>query len=127
MNRPSSPSPQGIPNHPSGRPVAPAGQRSSTTRAWMIAAVLAALAASPAHAADPDLERENLARIAHEIERVQVMVQEAAQAAPGGQRVRFRYDWLLSDLKLLRDGVVEHADAPRQPRPVPPLRGDYRQ
>ena len=24
-------------------------------------------------------------------------------------------------------GIRRHTDAPRQPRPVPPLRGDYRQ
>lgn len=99
----------------------------SPARAWMLACLLAALASGAARASDVDLERENLARIAHEIERLQVMVQEAAQVTPSGQRVRFRYDWLQQDLKLLRDGVVEHADAPRQPRPVPPLRGDYRQ
>lgn len=101
--------------------------RPSTARAWMLACLLAALASGAAQASDVDLERENLARISHEIERLQVMVQEAAQVTPTGQRVRFRYDWLQQDLKLLRDGVVEHADAPRQPRPVPPLRGDYRQ
>lgn len=99
----------------------------SPKRAWMLACLLAAATSGAAHASDVDLERENLARIAHEIERLQVMVQEAAQVAPSGQRVRFRYEWLQQDLKLLRDGVVAHADAPRQPRPVPPLRGDYRQ
>ena len=31
------------------------------------------------------------------------------------------------DLQMLREGVERHADAARQPRPVPPLRGDYRQ
>jgi RAQPRD family integrative conjugative element protein len=55
------------------------------------------------------------------------MVKEAADRAPSGQRVKIRYDWLLHDLQLLRKGVADHVDAPRQPRPVPPLRGDYRQ
>ena len=55
------------------------------------------------------------------------MVAKAAQDAPTGQRVKFRYDWLERDLQMLREGIERHADAPRQPRPVPALRGDYRQ
>jgi len=99
-------------------------------RAWMIAMLIACAAITPAAQAasgDADTERENLARISSEIERVQVMVKEAADRAPSGQRVKFRYDWLLQDLQMLREGVSDHVDAPRQPRPVPPLRGDYRQ
>ncbi len=98
-------------------------------RAWMLALLIAASASAQAQAiqGDDEAEREQLARIAHEIERVQSMVASAAQAAPTGQRVKFRYDWLQRDLQMLRDGVVQHADTPRQPRPAPPLRGDYRQ
>lgn len=75
---------------------------------------------------DGDAERENLARITNEIERLQIMVKEASTAAPAGQRVKFRYDWLTRDLQMMRDGIEQHVDAPRQPRPVPPLRGEYR-
>jgi RAQPRD family integrative conjugative element protein len=97
-------------------------------RAWLIAMLVACAALTqPARAADPDTERESLARITSELERVQVMVKDAADRAPSGQRVKFRYDWLLRDIQLMRDGLSEHVDAPRQPRPVPPLRGDYRQ
>ena len=98
-------------------------------RAWMLALLIAASASAQAQAiqGDDEAEREQLARIAHEIERVQSMVASAAQAAPTGQRVKFRYDWLERDLQMLREGIERHADAPRQPRPVPPLRGDYRQ
>jgi len=90
------------------------------------AALVSAGACLPA-AADDELEREKLARIAHELERVQAMVSEASQIAPTGQRVKFRYDWLQRDLELMRSGIVQHVDSPRQPRPVAPLRGDYRQ
>ncbi len=96
-------------------------------RSWVLAVLYVALSATNAQAGDADTERENLARIASEIERVQVMVFEAAQTAPTGERVKFRYDWLLRDLGQLREGITSHVDAPRQPRPVPPLRGDYRQ
>jgi RAQPRD family integrative conjugative element protein len=94
------------------------------------ATLLAALclaAALPARA--DDLEREKLARIASELQNVQAMVEDARQSAqerPSGQ-VQFRYDWLERDLQMMREGIEQHIDAPRQPRPVPPLRGDYRQ
>jgi RAQPRD family integrative conjugative element protein len=101
---------------------------SKVHRAWMLALLLAAgLSATQAARADEDAERENLARIANEIVRLEVMVKEAGRAAPSGQRIKFRYDWLQRDLQLLREGVEQHVDAPRQPRPVTPLRGDYRQ
>ncbi|WP_291595381.1 RAQPRD family integrative conjugative element protein [Comamonas sp.] len=95
--------------------------------AVLVIGVLATTASAWADVADDELERERLARIAGEIEQVQLMVADAEKAAPTGQRVKFRYDWLQRDLELLRAGVTNHVDAPRQPRPVAPLRGDYRQ
>lgn len=83
-------------------------------------------AAQPARA-DDDAEREQLARISHELLQLQAMVADAGRRLPGTQRVRFRYDWLQRDLELVRQGIDDHIDAPRQPRPVPALRGDYRQ
>ncbi|RCW66202.1 RAQPRD family integrative conjugative element protein [Pseudorhodoferax soli] len=94
---------------------------------FAILAAAAAFVPTGAHAADEELEREQLARIAHEIAQLEVMVAAAAQTKPTGQRVRFRYEWLQRDLLLVREGITQHTDAPRQPRPVPPLRGDYRQ
>ena len=75
----------------------------------------------------PDVRSQDFARIAHELDSVKALVSDAERTAPTGQRVKFRYDWLLRDLELLRQGVASHANAPRQPRPVAPLRGDYRQ
>ena len=92
--------------------------------AWCMALLAAAGAV---HANDEDTERERLARIENEIAHVQALVSEAGRNAPAGQRVNFRYDWLMADLQMVRDAIVQHLDAPRQPRPVPPLRGDYRQ
>lgn len=89
--------------------------------------ILATTASAWASVTDDELERERLARIANEIAEVQNMVAQAEQSAPTGQRVKFRYDWLQRDLDLLRQGITSHMDAPRQPRPVTPLRGDYRQ
>ena len=89
--------------------------------------VLLACLCAPGARADEDAEREHLARISYELQRLQQEVTDAQRNADEGGRVRFRYDWLTRDLQLVQRGVDEHLDAPRQPRPAPPLRGDYRQ
>lgn len=93
-----------------------------------IAAILAVtcLSFSAAARADEESEREQLARIATEIQYLQRSVAEAAKRAPSSPRVRFQYEWLQKDLDAVRAGVEEHLNAPRQPRSIPPLRGDYR-
>jgi RAQPRD family integrative conjugative element protein len=73
-----------------------------------------------------DVERESLARIAHELAALKAQVRDAARGAPTMVRVQFRYDWLESDLALMERGIQDHLDAPRQPRAVVPLKGDYR-
>lgn len=105
----------------------------STRRTWALRALVltalvsaAVLTMRPA-AADEDSEREQLARISYELQRLQSMVDEASRRAPSGQRISFRYEWLKRDLALVQRGVDDHLDAPRQPRAIPPLRGEYRQ
>ncbi|THT98401.1 conjugal transfer protein [Lampropedia puyangensis] len=99
------------------------------TRSMLSAIALGcALATSPsAWATGSDIERERLAVIENELVRLKSLVAQAHASAPTGQRVRFHYDWLLADLELIQKGINDHMDAPRQPRPVPALRGDYRQ
>ena len=76
--------------------------------------------------ADADGERAALARIAHELQAIQLLIDEAAQADPDA-RIRFQYDWLRQDLDRIRLGIEAHIDTPRAvPRSFPPLRGDYR-
>ena len=87
---------------------------------------IAALAGSASARADEDQERENLARLEHEIRVLQANVRSAAAQGNTLARVQFRYDWLEQDLELVRRGLADHLDAPRQPRPVPPLKADYR-
>jgi RAQPRD family integrative conjugative element protein len=94
----------------------------------LVAAVLTPLPTSPAHAADPDAERDALARLIHEIEALDPLILRAEANATPDARIRFRYDWLRQDLSRIRSGVQDHLDAPRnEPRHVRPLRGDYRQ
>jgi len=95
-------------------------------------AALSALAASlmvlcgSAARADEDAQRETLARIAYELSRLEQLAAEGSKQQETDARTRFRFDWLGRDLALVRRGIEDHVDAPRQPRPVPALRGDYR-
>lgn len=78
--------------------------------------------------ADPDGEREALARLIHELQLIEPLIASAESQAIPERRIRFRYDWLRQDLRRIRDGLQDHIDAPRnEPRTFPPLRGDYRQ
>lgn len=92
-----------------------------------LAIATATLIAAPMVArADEDAQREALARIVYEISRLEQLASDTAKQQEATARTRFRYDWLARDLALVRRGVEDHLDAPRQPRPVPVLRGDYR-
>lgn len=73
-----------------------------------------------------DVERERLANLMQEVAYLRHQVSDTARQAPGATRVQFRYDWLDRDLEMIQRGIQEHFDAPRQPRPVAPLKGSYR-
>jgi RAQPRD family integrative conjugative element protein len=83
------------------------------------------LTSMPARA-DEDSEREALARISYELQRLQQSALDAGKDANTAARIKFHFDWLARDLELIRTGIDQHLDAPRQPRPAPPLKGDYR-
>ena len=92
----------------------------------LLGVIIIGLPSTFAHA-DADGEREVLARIIHELELLQPLLDEAKTASDPDARIHFRYDWLTKDLGRVRQGIQEHIDAPRaEPRSVPPLRGDYR-
>ncbi|MEA3278197.1 MAG: RAQPRD family integrative conjugative element protein [Pseudomonadota bacterium] len=77
--------------------------------------------------ADVEGEREQLARVIHELQALEPLLRAAESQGNPDARVRFRYDWLRQDLQRMRLGIQEHINAPRaQPRSFPPLRGDYR-
>ena len=77
--------------------------------------------------ADADGERAALARISHELQAIEPLINEAALQANPDARIHFQYDWLRRDLSKIQQGIQAHIDAPRsEPRTFPPLRGDYR-
>lgn len=77
--------------------------------------------------ADSDGEREMLARINHELNVLDPLIDQAVSQANPDARIQFQYDWLRQDLHRLQMGIQDHINAPRaEPRTFPPLRGDYR-
>ena len=77
--------------------------------------------------ADPDGERAALARLVHELQALEPLIQEAQAQTNPDTRIRFQYGWLRQDLARVRLGIEEHINAPQgEPRKVIPLRGDYR-
>lgn len=83
---------------------------------------------APAALADADGERAMLARLLQEIALLEPLIARSEAEADPDARIHFQYDWLRQDLERVRAGIQAHLDAPRNtPRPVPPLRGDYRQ
>ena len=77
--------------------------------------------------ADPEGERAALARLVHELQALEPLIQEAQAQANSDTRIRFQYDWLRQDLARVRLGIEAHINAPQgEPRKVTPLRGHYR-
>ena len=102
----------------------------SLMRTYQLVAVviLASLFTPATVSADADAEREALARLIHELDALAPLIKSAETQANPDARIRFRYDWLRQDLDRIQSGIQAHIDAPRtEPRPFPPLRGDYRQ
>jgi len=100
---------------------------STLLRALVVMALLVTTSLPGLAIADSYSEREVLARLIHELRATEVLIAQAEAQADPDARIHFRYDWLRQDLARIRQGISEHIDAPRaEPRPVPPLRGDYR-
>lgn len=94
---------------------------------WLPSYLIIGLAITPVAFADARAEREALAKIIHELNTLESLIEHAEANAEQDSRIRFGYDWLRQDLKPVRDGIQSHIDSPRaQPRSFPPLGGDYR-
>lgn len=77
--------------------------------------------------ADVSAEREVLARLLHELQVLETLIDKAEVQREKESRIQFRYDWLRQDIARIKTGIQAHLNAPRtEPRTFPPLRGDYR-
>jgi RAQPRD family integrative conjugative element protein len=100
--------------------------RQSRKSVLALVAGVALVASAPLAIADDDAQRESLARISYELARLEKLSADASRSQTALRPARFRFDWLQKDLATVRQGIEHHLDAPRHPRPVTPLRGDYR-
>lgn len=77
--------------------------------------------------ADPEGERDALARLVHELDALAPIIADAQGQADTDANLRFEYAWLKDDLLRMKLGLREHMTATRnQPRSFSPLKGDYR-
>ena len=73
-------------------------------------------------------ERETLQRMVLELEYIKDMSAEAERHADRSRRITFQYPWFRRDIERVQHGIREYlAEPDTAPRPIPPLRGDYRQ
>ena len=87
---------------------------------------LSLISISPVRA-EAELERTQLAGLVEEIDFLLQRVETIRTDAPDQRRVRFRYDDLAQDLRLMRSGIAEYIQADlRAGRSIQPLTGRYR-
>lgn len=78
--------------------------------------------------ATTEAEQEALEKIVEELDQLNKLIDKAERESDPTERIRFRYDWLRRDLKLVKNGIQDHLDAPStEPKTFDPLEGDYRQ
>lgn len=78
--------------------------------------------------ATTEAEEDALEKIIEELEQLNELIDKAERESDSTERIRFRYDWLRRDLKLVKNGIQDHLDAPStESRTFEPLQGDYRQ
>ena len=74
-----------------------------------------------------DIERRYLSELVKEIDFLSQRVDEIRPDAPDDRRLRFQYDDLKRDLRLLREGIRDYIEADlREGRVIKPLSGRYR-
>lgn len=74
-----------------------------------------------------DQERSILQRLSTELETITRIIDEAEQAANPNDRRLVDYPRLRSDLKKIQQGILDAAQqVRREPRLLPPIKGDYR-
>ncbi len=94
----------------------------------LLAQALSLSAGRPAMASDGELEREQLAALARQIELTDRLTERAASTPPQERtRYHFDYDRLRADLQRVRTGLQDYLVPQRaQPRDPIPLSGDYK-
>lgn len=89
---------------------------------WLVVAMLLSFSALAEVDGATEEEKRYLIKIADELKRIEVLVQQSAAAADPKARVVLDYDALARDVKNLRSALERHVTVPsRTPRRVQPL------
>jgi len=72
-------------------------------------------------------ERRALLDILAHLQQLDGLIAVAEANQNQDQRIKFRYDWLRTDMYKITRGISDHLSSPEsQPRAVEPISGDYR-
>ena len=94
-------------------------------RTFILVILLLSLPVNPT-IADSDLERNNLSKLASEIDFLLDHVDKIRHTPITDQRLIFNYDYLKSDLLKIRAGINDHLNKSlASGRRIEPLMGDY--
>ena len=97
------------------------------TVSLMFLLMLITLSISPTAYSRQTSERADLEQIQKELIYLEEFIIKARNKNEHTARIRFRYDWLINDIKTVQHGIKAHLDAPIiQPKVIKPLKGDYR-
>lgn len=76
--------------------------------------------------ADPEAERAALLRLVKELDRLELLVDRAERERDTEANIRFRYDWLRSDLDKVKSGVNDYVNRTQlEPISIESIRGNY--
>lgn len=76
--------------------------------------------------ADIDSENAALARLVHEIEALNPLINDAEKQQPKNTRIYFNYEALRHDLNQIKAGINQQITSTAiEPRAVEPIQGDY--
>ena len=88
--------------------------------------LLVAVLSAPTYAVT-DQERSALQRLNKELEAITNIIDEAQQAVNPGDRRQVNYQRLRADMLKIQEGILDAANTVRrEPRPLPPIEGNYR-
>lgn len=89
---------------------------------WFVMAMLLSLSVVADVDGATEEEKRYLIKIADELQRIEILVQQSAATADPNARIALDYDALARDVKTLRGALERHVKVPsRSPRRVQPL------
>ena len=100
--------------------------RGNFIKTVLLGSIVMSLFVSGISFADSVQENTDLARISNILNSVYPLIVDAEQHATPNTRIKFRYDWLRSDIQAIQAGIAQKINAAKiEPRIVKPLQTQY--